>query len=108
MTPLQQVITVAVVVAGTVLTRFLPYVLFPEGRAVPPFMTYLGKVLAPAVFGLLVVYCLRHVSVLRGTHGIPELISIGVVVALYAWKRGMILPMLGGTLCYMLLVQFIF
>ena len=108
MTPLQQVITVAVVIAGTVLTRFLPYVLFPEGRTIPPFVTYLGKVLAPAVFGLLVVYCLRHVSVTSGSHGIPELIAIGVVAALYAWRRGMVLPMFGGTVCYMVLVQFVF
>ena len=108
MTATQQFITIAVVIAGTVLTRFLPYVLFPEGRAIPKFVTYLGKILAPAVFGLLVVYCLRHVSVTSGSHGIPELIAIGVVAALYAWKRGMVLPMLGGTVCYMLLVQFVF
>lgn len=108
MTMQQQIITLAVIVAGTVLTRFLPYILFPEGRPVPKFVHYLGKVLAPAVFGLLVVYCFRNVHVTTGSHGLPELISACVVVALYLWKRGMVLPMAGGTLCYMLLLQFVF
>lgn len=104
----QIAITIAVVAAATILTRFLPYILFPEGKTVPPFVRYLGRVLAPAVFGLLVVYCLRNVHVMSGAHGIPELISLAVTVALYLWRRGMILPMLGGTVCYMLLVQLVF
>ncbi len=108
LTGLQQAILIGIAVLGTVITRFTPYILFPEGREVPPFVTYLGKTLAPAVFGLLVVYCFRNVSFLTGTHGIPELISLGVVVALYVWKRGMVIPMLGGTICYMLLVQLVF
>ncbi len=108
MTITQQIITVIVVILGTVLTRFTPYLLFPEGKEIPKFVLYLGRVLAPAVFGLLVIYCLRNVSFVSGSHGIPELISIAVVIALYAWKRGMVLPMAGGTVCYMLLVQFIF
>lgn len=108
MTHTQIAITIAVVVAATVTTRFLPYILFPEGRRVPAFVRYLGRVLAPAVFGLLVVYCLRHVDVTSGAHGLPELIALVVTVALYLWRRDMIVPMLGGTVCYMLLVQFIF
>lgn len=108
MTTLQKIITIAVVVLATMLTRFLPYIAFPEGRKVPAFVRYLGKVLAPAVFGLLVVYCLRNTAILTGNHGIPELISLIVVILLYVWKHGMVLPMAGGTICYMLLVQFVF
>lgn len=104
----QQFITIGVAVLGTVLTRFLPYIVFPEGKKIPRVINYLGKVLAPAVFGLLVIYCLRNVNFAGAHHGLPELISIAVVIALFVWKKGMILPMAGGTVCYMLLVHFVF
>ena len=105
MTSIQLVITFFAAVAATVLTRFLPYVLFPEGREVPGFVRFLGRRLAPAVFGLLVVYCFRNTSVLTGNHGGPEFISLLVVTVLFLWRRGMVVPMLGGTVCYMLLLR---
>lgn len=108
MTLTQQIITIGVVVLGTMLTRFLPFLLFPAGKPTPRYIQYIGKVLPPAVFGLLVVYCLKNVSLLSGSHGIPELIAIMVVVALHLWKRQMLLSIAGGTVCYMLLVQLIF
>lgn len=110
MTPAQQIITFLVVVLGTILTRFLPYIAFPEGRRIPGYVKYLGKVLAPAVFGLLVIYCLRDVHVLTpgGSHGIPELISLAVVVSSFVWKRSMVLSMAAGTVIYMVLVQVVF
>ncbi|WP_066685553.1 branched-chain amino acid transporter permease [Christensenella intestinihominis] len=108
MTLAQQIITVAMVVAGTMLTRFLPFLLFPAGKPTPKFVKYLGRVLPAAVFGLLVVYCLKDVSIFAGSHGIPELISIALVVGLHLWKRQMLLSIAGGTICYMLLVQFVF
>ena len=108
MTLTQQIVTVAVIVGGTMLTRFLPFLLFPAGKSSPKFVQYLGKVLPAAVFGLLIIYCLRNVSVFTGSHGIPELIAIGVVVGLHLWKRQMLLSIAGGTICYMLLVQLVF
>ena len=108
MTLTQQIITIAVVVAATVLTRFLPYIAFPEGRPIPKVVTYLGKVLAPAVFGLLFVYCLRNVSFVSGNFGLPEIISLAFVALLYFRFHGMILPIAGGTILYMILVQTVF
>lgn len=108
MTVSQQIITIAMVVLGTVLTRALPFLLFPAGKTTPAYIQYLGKVLPPAVFGLLVVYCLKNVSLFAGSHGIPEAVSIAVVVVLHLWKRQMLLSIAGGTVCYMLLVQFVF
>ena len=60
------------------------------------------------VFGLLIIYCLKSVSIFSGSHGIPELISILLVVVLHLWKRQMLLSIAGGTICYMLLVQLVF
>ena len=108
MTFVQRVITILMVVLGTMLTRFLPFLLFPAGKPTPRYIQYLGKVLPLAVFGLLVVYCLRNVSILTGSHGIPEAAAIAVVIALHLWKRQMLLSIAGGTACYMLLVQLVF
>lgn len=108
MTILQQMITIGMVVLGTALTRFLPFLLFPADKPVPKYIQYLGKVLPSAVFGLLVVYCLRNVNIFTGSHGIPEMIAIILVVVLHLWKRQMLLSIAGGTIGYMLLVQFIF
>ena len=108
MTLSQEIITVAMVVLATMLTRFLPFLVFPEGKPTPKYIQYLGKVLPAAVFGLLIVYSLKNVSVFSGSHGIPELISIALVTALHLWKRQMLLSIAGGTVCYMLLVQFVF
>lgn len=104
----QQVITIGMVVLGTLITRFLPFVVFPSGRPVPKIISYLGKALPPAVFGMLIIYCLKNVSILGGSHGIPELIAIAVVVLLHLWKKQMLLSIAGGTICYMLLVQLVF
>lgn len=108
MTLTQQIITIGMVILGTALTRFLPFLVFPAGKPTPKYIQYLGKVLPAAVFGLLVVYCLRNVNVLTGTHGLPEAISVAVVVGLHLWKKQMLLSIAGGTICYMLLVQMVF
>ena len=108
MTLPQQIITIAMVALGTMITRFLPFIIFPAGKETPKFIRYLGKVLPPAVFGMLVVYSLKDVSLFAGSHGIPELISILIVVGLHFWKKQMLLSIAGGTVCYMLLVQFVF
>lgn len=108
MTLAQRMITIGMVVLGTMLTRFLPFLVFPAGKTTPRYIQYLGKVLSSAVFGMLVIYCLKNVSPFTGSHGIPELISIALVVCLHRWKRQMLLSIAGGTVCYMLLVQFVF
>ena len=108
MTLTQQLVTIGMVILGTVLTRFIPFLVFPAGKPTPRYIQYLGKVLPAAVFGLLVVYCLRNVDLFAGSHGIPEFLAILVVVVLHLWKRQMLLSIAGGTVCYMLLLQFIF
>lgn len=108
MTFTQQIITIALCALATMLTRFLPFVVFSEKRKTPPFIRYLGKYLPPATFGMLVVYCLRNVDVLQGSRGIPEAIAIGVTAALHLWKRQMLISIAGGTAVYMLLLHFVF
>lgn len=104
----QQIITIGAVVLGTILTRFLPFLLFPAGKITPKYIQYLGKVLPSAVFGLLIIYCLKNVSIFTGSRGIPELFSILLVIVLHLWKRQMLLSIAGGTVFYMILVQCVF
>ena len=108
MTFQQQIITIAMVVLGTMITRFLPFIIFPADRPTPDYVRYLGRALPPAALGLLVIYCLKDVDFLSGAHGLPELIAMAVVTALHFWKRQMLLSIAGGTVVYMLLVQFVF
>ena len=108
MTLVQRVITIALCALGTMATRFLPFLVFSSRRPTPRYIQYLGKALPGAIFGMLVVYCLRSVDLMAGSHGLPEAIAIGVVVLLHLWKRQMLLSIAGGTICYMLLVQLVF
>lgn len=108
MTLTQQIITIGMVVLGTMITRFLPFFIFPADKPTPKYIQYLGKILPGAVFGMLVIYCLKNVSILNGSHGIPEVISIILVILLHLYKRQMLLSIAGGTVCYMLLIQYIF
>ena len=103
-----QIITVLVIILATIIMRFLPFILFPDNKPTPKFIHYLGTVLPAAVFGLLMVYALKNVSILQGSHGIPELIGIVVTSVVHLWKKQMLLSISAGTICYMLLVQFVF
>lgn len=104
----QQLITIGIVIAVTVFTRAIAFWLFPEGKKTPPFIQYLGKALPPAVFGMLVIYCLKDCSLFSGAHALPELLPIALITLVHVWKRNMFLSIASGTVCYMLLNHFLF
>ena len=108
MTTTQSIITILAVVLGTMLTRFLPFFIFPASKTPPKFIQYLGAVLPYAVMGLLVVYSLKNTSLLTGSHGLPEGIAILCIILLHLWKKNMLLSIAAGTILYMFLVQIIF
>lgn len=108
MTIVESIIIIMCVVLGTMLTRFLPFLLFPDSKTPPESIKYLGKVLPYAVMGLLVVFSLKDVSVTTGSYGIPEVVSIVFIILLHIFKRNTLLSIAGGTILYMILVQMIF
>ncbi len=99
---------IAVIALVTAALRFLPFLIFGEKRQTPPLIAYLGQVLPFAIIGMLVVYCLKGVTLTAAPFGIPEAISCAVVAGLHVWKRNTLLSIGAGTLCYMFLVQFVF
>ena len=108
MNNLHAALTIAVAALVTAGLRFLPFWIFGENRQTPPALLHLGNVLPYAIMGMLVVYCLKDVRVDAFPFGLPELLGCGVVALLHVWKRNTLLSIGTGTVCYMLLVQFIF
>lgn len=102
------ILVIAVTALVTLVLRFLPFLVFGGKRETPAYISYLGRLLPYAVMAMLVVYCLRNISFAAAPFGVPELVSCAVVILLHVWKRSSILSILGGTVCYMLLVQLVF
>lgn len=107
MTSQQQIITIVILAVVTFMTRALPFLIFPAGKPTPKYIQYLGKALPLAVFGMLVVYCLKDVQWLQGVHGIPEILGIAAVVLMHLWRRQLFLSMAVGTAVYMILIRVI-
>ena len=105
---IQTLIILLAITVGTVITRFLPPILFPHGKPLPKFLQELCTLLPPAMMGLLVVYCFKNVTWLSGAHGAPELLASAAVVGLHLWKRNVLFSIAGGTVLYMVLVQAVF
>lgn len=108
MTLTQQIIIIGCVVLGTLTTRFLPFIIFNNDKETPAYIKYLGYMLPPAVFGLLVVYALREVELTTVSRFVPEMLAVGLIVVLHYWKKNMLLSIAGGTIFYMILVQMVF
>lgn len=105
MTSQKQIITIIILAVITFMTRALPFLVFPAGKPTPKYIQYLGKALPLAVFGMLVVYCLKDVQWLEGSHGIPEILGIAAVVLMHLWRRQLFLSMAVGTAVYMILIR---
>ena len=103
---MRSALLVVIMAAVTMLLRFLPFWVFHEKT--PPYISYLGRVLPPAIIGMLVVYCLKDVSINAFPFGLPELIAAASVVGMQVWKRNAVASILTGTVIYMLLVQLVF
>lgn len=105
LTPFETLCMIAAVAAGTMLTRFLPFLLFRESAPPPRVVIYLGRVLPAAMMGLLVVYCLKGTTFLAAPYGIPEAVAVAAILLLHRWKRNTLLSIGAGTALYMFLLQ---
>ncbi len=101
------VLIILAMAAATFAARVTPFLLFPGEREVPEIVRYLGRVLPPAVIGLLLVLCLKDIDIFGSSHGIPEIVSVALIVVLHRWRRNTLLSVGGGTAFYMLLLRLI-
>lgn len=108
MTKSQILFSIIIMAVCTLITRLLPFLIFPEHRKTPPLVTYLGAVLPYAIIGMLEVYCFKQVSFIQYPFGIPEMIGFLFVIFVHRWKHHLLLSIGGGTLFYMILIRFVF
>ena len=108
MNKLHSALLIIVIALVTLALRGLPFLIFQGERKTPPIITYLSKVLPYAVMGMLVVFCIKDTVITSFPYAAPELISGALVVLSYLWKRNTLLSIVGGTVCYMILVQTVF
>ena len=108
MSNVHSVLLIVVISLVSMLLRFLPLWVFGNGKQTPRLVQYLGKVLPYAIMGMLVIYCLKEISFTHISTCLPELIACAVVGGLHVWKRNTLISIICGTVCYMLLVQFVF
>ncbi|MBP3422083.1 MAG: branched-chain amino acid transporter permease [Lachnospiraceae bacterium] len=108
MTVTQQILTIMIVALGTMTTRFLPFLIFRPGKPTPTYIKTLGRILPSAALGMLAVYGFKDVSFTSGSHGLPEMIALICIILLHRLKKNMLLSVAGGTICYMLLIQYVF
>lgn len=105
---LYALIMILIIAFVTMALRFVPFMIFNGERPVPKFVTYLGRVLPYSIMAMLVVYCLKGISFVKAPFGLPELISVALVTVLHVWKRNTLFSIICGTVCYMVLIQFVF
>lgn len=96
---------IAVMAIVTIVLRFLPFIVFDHGEQLPEWITYLGKVLPPAIMSMLLVYCLGNINLVEGNHGFPEVICVGIAMLMHNWKRNTLLSIGVSTLLYMIIIQ---
>lgn len=108
MTLVQEIIIIVLVAIFTMLTRFLPFMIFKANSKIPSFLEYVQSVLPFAIFGLLVIYCLKDINVLSYSYGIPELLGIVIVIVLYLSTKNTLISIFVSTILYMILVQIVF
>lgn len=104
----QMLMTILIIVLGTMITRFLVFLIFPPTKEPPRFITYLGKVLPPSAIGLLVIYALKDIQITKMPFAIPELVAILVITIMHKWRRNTLISIASGTIVYMLFVQVVF
>lgn len=104
----QMLMIILIIVLGTMITRFLVFLIFPPTKEPPRFITYLGKVLPPSAIGLLVIYALKDIQITKMPFAIPELVAILVITIMHKWRRNTLISIASGTIVYMLFVQVVF
>lgn len=99
---------IAIMALITALLRFLPFLIFKGKASTPKLVEKLGRLLPSAVIAMLVVYCLKDMNFSATADYLPAIIAGLLTGVLHVWKGNTLLSVISGTVCYMLLVQYVF
>lgn len=105
LSPTETLMIILSLAAATIITRALPFIVFPAHKETPVFLLYLSRVLPSAAIGFLVVYCLKNVRITVPPHGLPEACAVIFTAALHYWKNNTLLSIGAGTFVYIVLLQ---
>ena len=108
LTPVESLLSIAVMAGVTFLTRALPFLLFDRGEKPPRVVLYLGRVLPPAIIAMLIVYCVRGVTFAAPAGWVPTLLAGLAAVLLHLSKGNDLISIFGATGLYVVLVQGVF
>lgn len=112
----QQIAMVAAATLATMLTRFIPFMLFRPGKPTPKYIMYLGKALPASVFALLVIYCIKNISFVASSPAIhtiasipadtmAQLLGVAFTLLIHFWRKSMMWSIAAGTLFYMAIIR---
>lgn len=108
MSTIQRFITILMMIIATQLTRWLPFLIFPEQKAQPNWLNFLSERLPYASLGLLVMYALKDVQLTQAPYGASELISLGFITVIHTKFHNTLLSIGLGSLLYLFLFNFVF
>lgn len=108
MTNKELLLTAIIIVFATAIIRFLPFIIIRKSIAKRKYIKFLGDMMPYSMIALLVIYCLKDVNLIKYPYGIPELISIAIIIILHIIKRNVLISIGAGTIIYMFLVQTVF
>lgn len=100
-------IVLILLIIATQISRVLPFLIFRK-RTGGEWISFLSKTIPYASMALLLVYCLREVSLLTYPHGLPEGLALLSIFILHKWKKSTLISIAGGSAVYMVLVQMVF
>ncbi len=101
-----EIIVCVIAASVTLLIRALPFLIsdLNPRKVQSDFIERLGKLLTPALIGMLVVYCLKDIR-FTDPSAPAAAIALTVCVASYVWKRNTLVSIVGPTIIYMVLIR---
>ena len=101
------IILLVMVFAIIIFTRLLPFI-FANYLKKAQMIQSVGKQLPAYIMALLLIYEVQISTFFKYPYGLPELMALAVVLVVQLWRRQLLLSMCLGTVCYALLLKFIF
>ena len=85
--------------------RAFPFILFNK-KEPPKIIKFIEKYIPAMVMAALLLYCLKDIKITSLPFGLPQIIALGVTIALHLWKHNSLISIFSGTAVFMILSNF--